>query len=339
MRSALVVLAGALSFSVGLDAQNAVAPGQPAPIDVEKVCAEAEKVPVPAEYLRGVTADAKCSPLELYYDKSPNHFQQSLRCGLAQWQMIEAREKAGTQDGDSAVDEDEQLALAMIFANGEGVRKNLPLARRFACEADNYVNTDEVLAAIDGEKLDVCADNYGRRINYLCLGIKGADVDTRIADAELKARRALRPAALIAWKNLEVARKDYLKAHGPEEPNGTTGAVQSAMQEDLDTETAWLDVLKSVAAGRVPEGVLNAPALDGLDKALNVAYQQALSFGVQYCEGGQDCASSESTRTAERAWLKYREAWVKFGAVRWPEVPADKWRAWLTVDRTEKLGG
>ena len=40
---------------------------------------------------------------------------------------------------------------------------------------------------------------------------------------------------------------------------------------------------------------------------------------------------------AERAWLHYREAWVKFGQAKYPAVAPDSWRAWLTRERVAML--
>jgi hypothetical protein len=40
---------------------------------------------------------------------------------------------------------------------------------------------------------------------------------------------------------------------------------------------------------------------------------------------------------AQRAWLSYREAWVRFGRRRYPSVAGASWRTWLTRERIEML--
>jgi hypothetical protein len=45
----------------------------------------------------------------------------------------------------------------------------------------------------------------------------------------------------------------------------------------------------------------------------------------------------EGVRVTERSWIAYREAWVALGAKVRPDVRADAWRAWLTVDRSAML--
>jgi len=42
-------------------------------------------------------------------------------------------------------------------------------------------------------------------------------------------------------------------------------------------------------------------------------------------------------QAAQRAWLRYRDAWVEFGKVRYPAVPAHAWRAWFTRQRIDML--
>ncbi len=39
----------------------------------------------------------------------------------------------------------------------------------------------------------------------------------------------------------------------------------------------------------------------------------------------------------ERAWVAYRDEWVKFAKVRWPQVSAESWLAQLTRERITQL--
>ena len=45
----------------------------------------------------------------------------------------------------------------------------------------------------------------------------------------------------------------------------------------------------------------------------------------------------EGIRDTERVWIRYRDAWVAFGAKRYPSVPADAWRTWATTERERQL--
>jgi uncharacterized protein YecT (DUF1311 family) len=42
-------------------------------------------------------------------------------------------------------------------------------------------------------------------------------------------------------------------------------------------------------------------------------------------------------KLAQRAWLRYRDAWVKFGVVKYPAVSTDSWKTWLTQQRIPLL--
>jgi len=61
--------------------------------------------------------------------------------------------------------------------------------------------------------------------------------------------------------------------------------------------------------------------------------------GRHYGNGEGVTRNLRKIRDADRAWLKYREAWVQFGASRWPQIPADQWRAWQTAEWTALLSG
>jgi uncharacterized protein YecT (DUF1311 family) len=44
-------------------------------------------------------------------------------------------------------------------------------------------------------------------------------------------------------------------------------------------------------------------------------------------------------RAAQRLWLAYRDAWVRFAALRYPTVPADAVKVELTTWRSQQLRG
>ena len=315
----------------------------------EKVCAEAVGTPLPnklqpspAEF---AAVPANCFALDLYYDKAPGHLQAALVCGLKESAQLKANQKP-TPKAPAPYPAD-PLALTMMFANGEGVPRNTALARRFACEADDgFVEVGAVLWAIDNGKVKVCGTDgseYGRQVNYLCLGIRQEQVTAELADAYAHIRQSMTPEVYAAWRQLDEARTQYLKAHGAEEPNGNTGLVQAAMEEDLEADRQWLTILYAAEHGPPPPEVLEAGDLQGADQKLNEQYSQALAETAKDCPAAQDaygiaCLSPGELRKAERAWLRSREAWVRFGALRWPQVPADHWRTWLTTQRLAEMG-
>ena len=81
-------------------------------------------------------------------------------------------------------------------------------------------------------------------------------------------------------------------------------------------------------------------AADGLarqaDADLNAAYAIARKNSVG-CDQYTLCANPEQLAQIQRLWIKYRDAWVDYAALRWPSIPADTWRTGLTHERTEWL--
>jgi len=53
---------------------------------------------------------------------------------------------------------------------------------------------------------------------------------------------------------------------------------------------------------------------------------------------GDFCAKNPgSLQTGERAWIRYRDSWLSFAQVRWPQISADSWLTFLTRERTEHV--
>ena len=75
------------------------------------------------------------------------------------------------------------------------------------------------------------------------------------------------------------------------------------------------------------------------DKDLNAAYAGVIDPLVQQAkDGGAECLKPvEPIRAAERAWIVYRDAWVRFAKVRWPEVSEDSWLTFLSEERVRRM--
>jgi len=73
------------------------------------------------------------------------------------------------------------------------------------------------------------------------------------------------------------------------------------------------------------------------DKKLNLTYNTILS-NLSGRKKEDYCKSPEMIRATERAWIAYRDDWVAFARLRWPQVSADSWLTLLTKERTDQLG-
>ncbi|MGC2620496.1 MAG: lysozyme inhibitor LprI family protein [Acidobacteriaceae bacterium] len=74
------------------------------------------------------------------------------------------------------------------------------------------------------------------------------------------------------------------------------------------------------------------------DAQLNRDYEQPIAAAPADCGNEDGCVARPAMREMERAWIRYRDAWVAFWAVRWPRVSADSWRVYLTLQRIA-MGG
>jgi len=347
----------AFGIAFGTAALPLLLSAQPASMsddEVAKVCGQVQFAsvpqslfPTPAEI---ATLPKDCSPINLYYTlEDPARLTKARGCGLAKWQKYLDSIKHD-EDSTPPMENAEFLALAMLYSNGEGVQKNPALARKFVCANDSdWVEVGSILSVIAaGKTLDVCSANYGRWPDFICLGRDQGRVNQELNSEKAQIRSRLPANAQTAFDKLLSAYQDFRDAHETEkEPTGNmnTGAVQAHMAEDLEDDRKWSTVLKAVAAGGPPAGVAAASAFAKQDADLNKAYAEWLKDAIDSdnqsdCEfkSGQNrrsCPNQASLRKAELAWLRYREAWVNFGALVWPEIPADHWRAWLTEQRLE----
>jgi uncharacterized protein YecT (DUF1311 family) len=174
-------------------------------------------------------------------------------------------------------------------------------------------------------------------LNYVCLLIDRRRIDQATAVEEKRFAAVQTFAEKAALARLHAERDAFLKAHGAEQPTGTTGIVQSVMREENETAQAWVQALQDFQAGKLPK--FSPEEFRAADAKLNAAYKAARVMASEICGPAQGyCTRPEDIQKAERIWLRYREAWVVYAALRWPEIPADSWRTWLTIDRTAMLG-
>ena len=325
-------LAGAVlafSFATQLCPQSTSEPTE------DRVCAEAVKTPIPqGDTQRGVKIDLRnCPSWQAYYGIGrPIDFRLARDCAYA----LRGENDPPSDVVDSGI-------LSMIYADGKGVTPSLDLAIKFACEMQGeWDDGAEIVNLLDKKRkagatevdLDICDHVTGREVNYACEMRDQDRANKAETLAEKRIKEGNNSAQAAAFSKLLQARKTFLDAHGSEEPNGTVGSTQAAIQDDIDTERLWVRTLNDLAAGKPPR--YTAQDFSKADAALNAAYRSARQVASS-CDGDY-CATTTQLLQAERAWLAYREAWVAYGGLRWPAVSPDSWRTMLTLERTQMLG-
>ncbi len=301
-------------------------------------CAALAKVAIPAADMPDAAARTRlagCESEGLYYaDGGKPDYVQARLCAY-----VEREAGDEVMFGGSAV-------LMMIYANGDGVARNIDLAKKFACavegapaELDGRLEHLDAMAKSSGksERFDLCDDITSGYMMGFCAN-RGAEAAKVDRDRRVTALMAKWSAAeRAAFAKVRAAADAYFDAsvEGEVDMSGTArGAMAVGARETL--EDALVAALDAFEKGQLPQG--GATEFAAADKQLNAHYTAAMSYyKVQAADGSAGSVSPDGIRGAERAWILYRDAWVAFGAQKYPSVAADAWRTYFTRERAQAL--
>ena len=249
------------------------------------------------------------------------------------------RERTGPDSGASFSGD---AMLMTIYANGLGAPRDLDRAIAIACtldgapsEQDGRVNHLAALKAQHwtGHDFSFCDDITSGYAQGLC-----AAHDAAVADAKRKQQLASVTAGWSAadqraFLPLQRAAASYAEARGGNEvdQSGTARAAM-AIGEQQQAETEFLDLLRSLEEGRGP--AFTAEQAAAADAKLNAVYQRIQHVADTSSWGS---VTKDGIRIVQRAWLRYRDAWITFAQTRFPAVSADSLRSALTEQRLAVL--
>jgi uncharacterized protein YecT (DUF1311 family) len=230
--------------------------------------------------------------------------------------------------------------LMVLYANGEGVERNIQFAGRFACEADvpNALKDIEALPSktgTDEKKLEYCDEVLSMIEIGFCAG---NDKDIRDQHRMEKLDRLSsgwsqeQKAALSSLIRAEEAYSSA-RAHGEINIAGTMRAI-FGIEAETSLRNNFLAALESIEAGRLPNGTQDD--FSRADAELNLIYRKAIS-DAESKKSDYGAVQPDGIRESERSWLKYRDAWIAFAKLRYPKVGADAWLTLLTNDRIAVL--
>jgi hypothetical protein len=234
--------------------------------------------------------------------------------------------------------------LMTIYANGRGAKRDLDVATHLACgiegapmESHGRVTHLAELKAKGwkGQDFHFCDDiTSGLAMGY-CESHEANMAGARRESALAAMTGGWTAAEKQAFARLRAAHAAYVEAHGSGEVDlsGTArAALAIAAEEALRDEL--VEVLERLRSGRaLPTPAARLPAEDA---ALNAAYRKRLQE-----TGGEDAGvgavTADGVRATERAWLRYRDSFLAFAAIKFPRVPRNELAAWLTRQRTALL--
>lgn len=272
-----------------------------------------------------------CIPTDLYYEA-----KRKLATNNANW--INVRNCAFAENDDAV--------LMMLYANGFGVSKNVNLAIKYACKIGGA--PAEVESRIP--HLASMSEDSEHRIFDLCDDITSGYMQgfcTSFEERQNTRERNLRLTGITgkwsqlqkeAFNNLQNALSSFTKHVSDDETDASgTGRAAFMIEAEATEMELFVNDLDSFENGNTPR--FTSQQFDGYDKRLNQLYKEIMR-SKSMREGSQlgyTTISKEGVKNSQRAWLKYRDAWVDFGHIKYPSVAPQSWKALLTERRIKTL--
>lgn len=235
--------------------------------------------------------------------------------------------------------------LMTIYANGEGAERNPDLAIRMACtlegaEPAEYDRRVTHLAQLrdqhaQGRNFSYCDDIDPGLGTGLCASHRAALARPQRETAQRALIAGWTPEQKAAYEPLRRAFEEFVAASaaGDLAAGGSSHAsLRNRLEQGLRDQFA--DMLQRLERGRAPR--FTAGQFRTEDLQLNQAYQARLADERQYDAPG---ISADSIQNAQRAWLRYRDAFLAFAAVKYPRVQRDSLAAWITQNRSQIIPG
>lgn len=249
--------------------------------------------------------------------------------------------------------EEEALELGEAFANGNGAKRDFDAAIHFLCKAN--VAPAELWGMLDhveqmrrgetDDPLDFCAHVTSGNGSYICSLRRETDLAPELASRY----ETVRKDAGKTGKALDALRERataFIEAEShwlTEQTRGGTIYNSVAVGTKLDGEEMFVEALERYSRERAP----SATAADEkrADAQLNAAYRKSLSEiepcppEHDWCPDEGEPTETDNLRNAQRAWIRYRDAFIAWYIERWRgAAPAETLRreilTQLTRDRT-----
>jgi uncharacterized protein YecT (DUF1311 family) len=291
---------------------------------------EASQVPAPKQW-------PECNSYKLYSGIGTTvDYKAARQCAwserLAQLANMQPRYTTASLFGGSAI-------LTVLYANGEGVDQNKGLAMRFACESEL---SDPGIQDI--QKLPTQPHIFRKKFRYCDEAMTTFEMNFCTAyDSEIAAQQRQDSLDTLmqkwpqkdrdAFKLLQKASEDYIEVHGRSEvyQGGTIRTIRTNGVEEHQRDK-FLEALQSFESGHLPKGA--QPDFERADADLNATYKKTLALAAaQNFQDDDGLIKPDGIRATQRAWLKYRDTWVDFARIHYPNTDPNSWLTLLTRNR------
>lgn len=321
---AVAVLLANCAFAV-------TAAGQDEPAGLPTDCSAYASVPLPAE--ADNVGVPKTSPACASYRSyrgigRPVNYAKARACAWKERLAQKAELRQNEQEPTSWV-VGGSLILADIYFNGAGVKRNIPLAIRLACESEEGMAK---LALPDIGKLD--GSLPARRPFEFCdyavttftMNFCG-DYESEIEDDRRSRyygalQASMTPEQKTAFERLLAAQNAYVTAHAFEvDQGGTIRGLRTLGSENILNDLFHTEV---VHFERKQWPALSEDQVRMSDALLHRQYESTLQkLGTQKKEDiDEGAVTADHLAGVEAKWESYRDAWVAFARLRYPAAVA-----------------
>jgi hypothetical protein len=313
-------------------------------------CARYELTPLPAEASEAIAPKRwpNCNSYKIFSVKNTKpDYEAARKCAwierLASQAGHEPLYAYGRVFGGSAM-------LTLLYANGDGVERNIPLAIRFACESGwapgeiggrvEHIEAVYPIPVSTDSSFRFCEDPSTGFMEGYCEKFSAMQSDQARSRELNELSAQWTDPQRAALKALENALTQYSQAHGKGEIQAAGDARQSqAIQSQQSIRDSFLAAIRAFEKGGLPRH--SAAEAAQAEAELNGVYQKALDdAGTNKSNADVDqVVQPEDIRAAQESWLVYRDAWLAFAKLRYPTVTADSWLTLLTRDRIATIRG
>lgn len=236
--------------------------------------------------------------------------------------------------------------LMTMYANGVGAERNLDLATSLACRIEGapfavhsrVEHLQKLAAEHDNQHdFDYCDDISSGMAGGLCAVHAASIADDQRSDKIDALSRAWTVDERVGLKHVLTAMETYATASGENEVDlSGTGRVGFIKDREYEVKEDWMRLLDALQSSNCP--VSSSADYHRADADLNRVYRQIMAIKPD-ADGhiNDGTVLQHDIHATQRIWLRYRDAWVAFAAVKYPQVSAASLKTELTRKRTDFL--
>lgn len=234
---------------------------------------------------------------------------------------------------DCALAEKKYLTLATLYAQGLGVRQDIPLALKYACwDGHGDEVSDLKVELANPQEFDLCGSEAAgtRGIEY-CLGLS-ANIHTAQLLSKLKVlQKHWSPHKVRAFNALVVAKMKYGETRamaGETAFHGGSGEGESIVEDERSLDDEFMSNLEQLESGTFD--AKSSSSRKPADRELAAWSKKVTTYALSF-------AGPPNEKLVQKSFYDYRGAWRVFLKSQYPRANVEEASIVLTRQRTSTL--